>query len=300
MITTYQGGSRAINGWAKARRAAACISAAFAVILALALSPAAKVQAASDDGRMDRIDAFIKVMGFDVMLESMVISARNAPNMLGMNAKGFGKAWTLQVDQIFAPGGLNAEAREILGATIPDEELNHAAAFYASDLGQRLVVAENEAHMKGGSATLDRGQEIVAKLLAEGSPRLEYFSRLMLATGLEDTAVRSVVELRVRFLTAASDAGITRDRLDPDRLRAQMMAQQGKLRRAIKLQTLATSAYTYRDFSDEEVLAYAEELESPQMRRVYELLNAVQFELAAERYEKIARRLADMQPPQDL
>ena len=47
-------------------------------------------------------------------------------------------------------------------------------------------------------------------------------------------------------------------------------------------------------------MAYAEALEHPKMRKVYELMNAVQYEIMANRFEAVAARLADMQPSQDL
>ncbi len=36
------------------------------------------------------------------------------------------------------------------------------------------------------------------------------------------------------------------------------------------------------------------------MREVYQVLNAVQFELMAERYERLAAALSDLHPQQDI
>ena len=63
---------------------------------------------------------------------------------------------------------------------------------------------------------------------------------------------------------------------------------------------MAGSAYTYQAFSDDEVLTYAQALEDPKMQKVYALMNAVQYEIMANRYEAVAQRLAGMQPSQDL
>ncbi|EEB84613.1 conserved hypothetical protein [Roseobacter sp. GAI101] len=72
------------------------------------------------------------------------------------------------------------------------------------------------------------------------------------------------------------------------------------MRATIKANALASSAYTYQAFSDAEIEAYAEALEHPTMQEVYALMNAVQFEIMANRYEAVAQRLAGMQPSQDL
>jgi len=41
-------------------------------------------------------------------------------------------------------------------------------------------------------------------------------------------------------------------------------------------------------------------LEHPDMKLVYELLNAVQYEIMANRFEVLATRMADLHPPQDI
>ena len=45
---------------------------------------------------------------------------------------------------------------------------------------------------------------------------------------------------------------------------------------------------------------YAEALEHPKMQQVYALMNAVQYEIMANRFEEVAARLSSMQPSQDL
>ena len=44
------------------------------------------------------------------------------------------------------------------------------------------------------------------------------------------------------------------------------------MRQALQLSALAGAAYTYQDFSDADVVAYADALEQPLMQEVYELL----------------------------
>ena len=73
-----------------------------------------------------------------------------------------------------------------------------------------------------------------------------------------------------------------------------------KMRQALQLSALAGAAYTYQDFSDAEVEAYAEALEQPLMQEVYELLNAIQYEIMAMRFEVLAVRMADLHPAQDI
>ncbi len=51
-------------------------------------------------------------------------------------------------EQVFATDLMKTMALDMLSETLsPDEMLDHAAGFYASDLGKRLVEVENASHM---------------------------------------------------------------------------------------------------------------------------------------------------------
>lgn len=249
----------------------------------------------------DRITAFLNITGFDVALDSIALSAANAPVMLGMQADEFGNDWNRLVEQVFDTEIMRGLAKDILEATLSDSALDHAVGFYASDLGQRLVVVENAAHMiVDRDAWQQSGQEIVADLVQTGSPRLEIINRMNRAASGDGAGVRALQEIQLRFLLAADSAGVIDLRMDADGLRALMQSQEAEMRRAIAKSALAGAAYTYRDFSDADLELYAEALEHPKMRQVYELLNAVQYEIMANRFEVLATRMADLYPSQDI
>lgn len=248
----------------------------------------------------ERLRAFVNTIGYDVMLESMGQSARAAPRMLGVPDGAFGLAWEKAATEAFDRDGLVADALTLLEPTLNDRLLNHAVEFYASPLGARLVEAENAAHMADDATSRAEGQKLVEAMAAEGSDRADLLNRMSLAVGGPDTGVRIAIELRVRFLTAADAAGVVRLRVDTDALRARLEAQSDELRAAILKASLISSAYTYRDFTDDEVRAYVEALENPDMALVYQLLQAVQFELQARRYEDLAAILARLTPAQEL
>ncbi len=250
---------------------------------------------------LDRLEAFLEVTGFDVALESIKLTAETAPNMIGLEADDFGSEWTRLVEDVFDTDQMHAMALDILSQTLSDELLTHAVDFYASDLGQRLVVAENASHMKEDEELKsESGEAIVAGLVQIGSPRLEELKRLNKATGSEDASIRAIQEVQVRFLMAAAAAGVIELRMEEADLRESLKSQEGEMRRSMQISALSGSAYTYQAFSDADVTAYADALENPKMQRVYELMNAVQFEIMANRYEAVADRMSALQPSQDL
>jgi hypothetical protein len=88
--------------------------------------------------------------------------------------------------------------------------------------------------------------------------------------------------------------------VDEEGLRAAQAEAAEETKKSMRLSGLASSAATYRDFSNEELVAYAEALEAPLMQEVYELMNAVQYEIMAARFEEVAERLAELNPGQEL
>ncbi len=270
--------------------------AAFVLSAAIVFLP--KTALAAD---RDRIEAFLKVTGFDVALESIQNSAGSAPQMLGVDPGDFGAQWTLMSEEVFDPDLMLEFGIQLLEPTLNDDLLDHAAAFYASDLGQRLVEIENASHKDpDDDARIASGKERVAEMVADGSARLEVLKRMNGAIDASGTSARALQEIQYRFLLAASAAGILELNVDADELRALLKQQEGELIRRIKQNALAGAAQTYHSFSDEELVQYVEALEHPKMQQVYELLNAVQYEIMANRFEELATRMAQLTPAQDI
>ncbi len=255
----------------------------------------------SEAASRDRIEAFLTTTGFDVALESIALASASAPQMLGIDPDGFGSDWARLTAEVFDTEHMHQTALSILEQTLSDEALTHAVSFYASDLGQRLVVAENAAHMDEDDDAKQRaGQEIVSDLIKEGSSRVESLKRMNRAVDASGTSLRALQEIQVRFLLAASASGVIELQLNGDELREMMRRNEGDMRRSLQISALAGAAYTYKDFSDADVDAYVEALEQPLMQEVYELLNAIQYEIMAMRFEVLAARMAELRPAQDI
>ncbi len=248
-----------------------------------------------------RLKAFLTVTGFDTALDSIALSAGDAPLMLGRDASEFGADWSRTVADVFDADLMRDLALDILGRALTDDLRTHAVDFYASDLGQRLVAVENAAHMADDSDTArEEGGQIIADLLRAGAPRLTILQRMGPAIDPDDSAVRAVEEIQIRFLLSASAAGVVAMELDEPSLRAVIEDQRNSLRLAMRESGLAQSAYVYRGFSDAELETYVAALEHPVMQRVYELMNAIQYEIMANRFEVLARRMADLHPGEEL
>lgn len=259
------------------------------------------LSAAAQAPARDSVEAFLEVTGFDVALDSIVLSADAAPQMLGLQAEDFGSEWKRLVAEVFKTEMMHDMAVDILQKTLTDKLLTHAADFYASDLGQRLVVAENRSHMvEEDGLKSESGGQIIEGLRGIDSPRVAILERLNAASGSEDSSLRSIQEIQIRFLMAAAGAGVIELQMDEPDLREAMRSQEDETRASLRKSALEGAAYTYQSFSDDEMIEYAKALEHPDMKQVYDLMNAVQYEIMADRFEAVAARLRLMQPSQDL
>lgn len=268
------------------------------VMAFIALIAFANPLRAADRGALER---FLEVTGFDVALDSIRLSADSAPEMLGLQTEDFGSEWSRLVGDVFDTELMHDMAMDILAETLSDDLLDHAASFYASDLGTRLVDVENKAHMtEDDGLKAESGAAIIAGLEQIDSPRLETLRRLNVASDVEEISVRAIQEVQIRFLLAAAGAGVIELQMEEPDLREVMRAQADDLGAQIAANALANAAYTYQSFSDDDLAAYADALEHPKMQQVYTLMNAVQYEIMANRFEAVAARLAAMQPSQDI
>lgn len=250
----------------------------------------------------EEIEQFLEVTGFDAALESIQSSAGQAPAMLGIEANEFGADWSRLADSVFDPVEMHDIAMEFLTALLDQDMLDHAVDFYGSELGQRLVEVENAAHLNDASEQEETEKARLLQDLRENSDstRLDLFERMQDAIDSTGTGVRAIQEIQVRFLLTASAAGVIALRVDEAGLRAMMEEQAEGLREVLRENGLAASAYTYRTFSDADLEAYVEALEHPTMQKVYELLNAVQYQITANRFEVLAVRMADLHPVEDI
>ncbi len=246
------------------------------------------------------VEHFLKVTGFDVAVESMSLGAQDAPSMLGLEDNAFGKRWSSLVAKTFVPEEMHVASVELLSEAIDQDLLDHAVAFYDSELGKRLVAAENLSHMDDDDLKQIAGRQLVAGMVEDGSPKIEYFQRMNVAIDPENLGLRAVQSIQVRFMVAASRAGVIRDDLDEQMLWDQIDSNKEATLIAMQASAVAGAAYTYQGFSDEDLLLYTEALEHPKMQKVYELMNAVHFQIMGDRFEALAQELDGLRPSEEL
>lgn len=252
---------------------------------------------ASDE---DQIRSFLKITGFDVAIESIQLGAMAGPGMTGEDPEVFGRQWQDLAREVFKPDDMVDDAVEMLAAVLPQDVLDHGMSFYESPLGQRLVEVENESHMTDDEVKYTEGAEIASELVESGDLRVQLYKAMGDAIGSTDVAIRSLIEIQVRYLMAAMAAGASDLELNEDDLRGILLSQSDLMRESIEENTLIANAYAYRTMDEADLIDYLAALQDPKMGQVYEILNAVQFEIMANRYETMASRLDELSPETEL
>ena len=246
------------------------------------------------------IETFMKVTGFDVSLESMRVSASDAPAMLGLDAADFGVSWKRIADELFEPESLKNDAVGILQQALSENVLVHASEFYASELGIRLVKAENLSHFEDSDQKKIDGELVLAELVDRSSPQPQYFREMADSIGALESGIRSFREVQVRFIMAAMGAGLIDRQIDEADLRSMLAQQDAEIKTNMLQSLIIANSYTYRNFTDLEIAQYRDALATDEMKEVYELMNAIHFALMADRYEQMALKMVKLHPLQEL
>lgn len=248
----------------------------------------------------DKIRAFMKVTGYDVVIQSLQQSAMAGPGLVGSAPEDFGKQYSALAEEVFALPLLEERAVEILSAVMPEDLIDYGAAFYASELGQRLVEVENASHLSDDDQRMEEGQKLVETMAREQPVRLDLVKRMASAVGSEEVSLTALVEMQVRFILAAAAAGAIPMDIDEQELRATTRMMVDDLRMQIQAMNVIGNAWTYRDLTNDDIQSYVEVLEGEKMQAIYEILNAVQFQIMIERYEILGQRMGELRPESEL
>lgn len=267
---------------------------AVGVALMLGAGPRGAAQAASDD----EITAFLTATGFDKAIEGLQVSAGSG--MAGLGSETFGVQYTLLANEVFDPEEMTERARQMIGAVMPDDVMAASTAFYSSPAGRRIVAVENIAQLTDDADTDPEGEAILAGLRAARDPRVEVLGAINRAAAPIDVTLRALTEIQLRYILAASDAGVIDQQFEPEVLREILFEQIKELTPVIEEGALVNSAYTYRDISDDDLALYLDALEGPSMRQAYEVMNAILYQIMVERYEVLGLRLTELQPSEEL
>lgn len=112
-----------------------------------------------------------------------------------------GPGWQIQVERVYDPARMVELVRSDLGDILSPAQMEEVTAFYASDLGSRIITLENEAR----KAIQDPEVEAAARaryesLLESGEARLTYITQIIESGDMITRNVTSAMNSNYQFL----------------------------------------------------------------------------------------------------
>jgi hypothetical protein len=191
-----------------------------------------------------------------------------------------------RVRAIYDAEAMSGVVRSALADQMAPEDIAATAAFFETDLGQRILTLENAAR----KAMSDPAVEEIARanhddLRDSDDPRLAQVARFVEVNELVDRNVASALNSNYHFFRGFVDGG--GDRLSDDEILAQVWAQETELREDTENWLFGFLLMAYRPLTEDELDAYIafSETESGQV------LNGAFFEGFDEMYRTISHAL---------
>ena len=200
---------------------------------------------------------------FDIMAEAGARDGRGLEETL-FPGRG-GAAWGGVIDRLYTIDALRAA----FTGGFPEHRLESGqaeeiTAFFASDLGQRIV----EGELTAWRAITDPGveeaaNEIYFQHLSDADPRLELLERFTEANDFVDFNVMGALNASFAFLRGMSDGGAYEQEIPEDLILSQVWQGEPEIREDTVLWLYSFQLMAYSDLSDDEMEAYIAFSESP-------------------------------------
>ncbi|MGY6410482.1 MAG: DUF2059 domain-containing protein [Alkalilacustris sp.] len=239
-----------------------------------------------------RAGPLLELLRLDEILEAMRIEGLEHGEDIGdlLLAPGDRAVWTRQLERIYDLARMRAVMVDGVEASLPadDAVLEAAEAFFASELGRRVVELEVTAR----HAMLDEAVEEVAReawqaKAAEGGPRVAALRRFVELGDLVEQNVAGGLNSTFAFYMGLGDSGAGFPGMGMADMLAEVRSQEGAIREEVDGWLHAYLAMAFGPLSDDELEVYTAFFAGPEGRA----LNAALFAGFNGMFETLSRDL---------
>lgn len=175
---------------------------------ALALAPLfwlACLNAAFADARISVLTDVLRLSEATAILSDEGVAYAQDLNTDMLDGQG-GPGWQVQVQRIYDPARMAEVVRERLEAELQGDLLEEVIAFYASDLGDRIVSLENSARVAIRDDDIEEAARArFAELEGTDDPRFAAITRYIAAGDMIDRNVTSAMNSNLHFMRGLVD-----------------------------------------------------------------------------------------------
>jgi hypothetical protein len=253
---------------------------AFAVGLWLCL-----VQTAFADARLAVLVDVLKLDDAVAILSAEGLDHAAELNDEMLEGQG-GAAWQQQVAAIYDPNRMFETVRSALADGISASEREQVVAFFADDLGSRIIDLENAAREAIMSAEAEQAaRDRYAEMNAQGDPRLDLITAYIEAGDMISRNVASALNAQILFMRGLSDGGAFE--MTEDQILSEVTADVEKVSADTTEWLYGYLLLAYHPLSDAELEQYIAFAETP----AGEALNSALFDGFGRAYEDISYAL---------
>jgi hypothetical protein len=197
----------------------------------------------------------------DTRAMMQIVATEGARHGLTLEAQLFpgkgGDAWAREVARIQDHDRLLDIVGDVLGDELRVGDAGAAAAFFASDLGQRIVSREVAARRAMLDAAVEAEAKQAGAMLREAeTPRAALIGELIGALDLVSTNVSGGMNANFAFYRGLGDGGALRERLTEADMLAMVREQADSIRASTEAWLRAYLAMAYAPLTDRELAEY--------------------------------------------
>jgi hypothetical protein len=171
-----------------------------------------------------------------------------------LDGKG-GAAWQLQVDAILNEARMVEQVRGALEARLEGKLLEDAIAFYASDLGTRIIQFENTGRLAFSDPDIeDAARDRYLELQDGSDPRLMAIRRLVDGGDMIDLNITGTLSANYQFRRGMADGGVLN--MSDDEILADVAAQTDQVSEDTSIWLFSFMLLAYSPLSDAELESY--------------------------------------------
>lgn len=240
---------------------------ALAALLALPLPALAETSGVTVTGETT-VAALADVLQIDALFDALRDEGLAYGDTLEADllAGGGGPGWKAAISVIYDVPTLRARFDAAFAAALADDPqaLAEITAFFATDLGQRIVGLEIDARR----AFLDVAKEEAARVAADTAkagrdPKVALIARMIAAGDLIEMNVAGGLTGNLAFMSGMNEAGSYGPALPPDALMAEVWAQEDQVRADTTSWLQAYLGLAYFPLTEAELSTYVAFWESP-------------------------------------
>lgn len=242
----------------------------------LALLPAPAAFAAEPS----RGAAMLELLGFDTAIRSFVEEVKSTDPGIDTEDPEFDAARAEIADRIFQPDILFAAIAARVDDKFDDAEYDALEAYFSEGVGLRVTEAEEYAQSPENQA--ERVAEtpgIIEDLLQNNPERLDQIERMIAAMDVVGSGTAMAMNLGYAMISGMAGTGKLPGGLTDDQILRMLNNRRDQIEAEVLNGAILSTAYTYRDISNEDMADYLAFLESDLGRKLYSVIENAQVEV---------------------